>query len=241
MSHLAALVLALRILARAHRRLGPNPAARDRPAGPARGVCREREARRRHAQGDPGGTTFTVPAGWTMTTKGSMVVLDPPEPDSHLAIVDVKAKDADAAVAAGWAAYKPDFKRPLKISLPSGAARRLGGAQGLPVRDVAERAGAVQRATPGAPGEVWTVMLIDGTEPTFEKRGGPISLRLQSLRPKGYARESFAGKKAHPLDAKRLATLKEFVAGGDEDARHARRRASPSSTAGRSSGRAASA
>jgi hypothetical protein len=36
----------------------------------------------------PAGATFTVPAGWTMTTKGSMVVLDPPEPDSHLVIVD---------------------------------------------------------------------------------------------------------------------------------------------------------
>jgi hypothetical protein len=33
-----------------------------------------------------------------------MVVLDPPEPDSHLVIVDVKATDADGAVAAAWAA-----------------------------------------------------------------------------------------------------------------------------------------
>ena len=63
-------------------------------------------------------------------------------------------------------------------------------------------------------GDAWTVVLLDGSEPTFEKRGGPIGLALQSLRPKGYARESFAGKKANPLDEKRLATLKEFVAGG---------------------------
>ncbi len=40
----------------------------------------------------PAGTTFTAPAGWTLTTKPSMVVLDPPEPDSHIAIVDVKAQ-----------------------------------------------------------------------------------------------------------------------------------------------------
>src|SRR5512134_3054091 len=69
----------------------------------------------------PAGATFTVPAGWTMTTKGSMVVLDPPEPDSHVALVDVKAKDAEAAVAAAWSAYKPDFDRPLKIALPQEA------------------------------------------------------------------------------------------------------------------------
>ncbi|HEY7214588.1 MAG TPA: hypothetical protein VIC28_08155, partial [Thermoanaerobaculia bacterium] len=48
----------------------------------------------------PAGATFTVPAGWMMTTAESMVVLAPPEPDLHIAIVDVKAKDAEAAVAA---------------------------------------------------------------------------------------------------------------------------------------------
>jgi CubicO group peptidase (beta-lactamase class C family) len=58
------------------------------------------------------------------------------------------------------------------------------------------------------------VVLLDGTEPTFEKRSAPLQLTLQSLRPKGYARESFAGKKANPLDERRLAILKEFVAAG---------------------------
>src|SRR5262245_61458393 len=60
------------------------------------------------------GVTFTLPAGWTMTTRAPLVIVDPPETDSHLAIVDVKAKDANGAVTAAWAAYKPDFKRPLK-------------------------------------------------------------------------------------------------------------------------------
>ena len=56
-----------------------------------------------------------------MTVKGPLVVLDPPETDSHLALfdADVKdAKDADAAVAAAWAAYRPDAKWPLKLSNP---------------------------------------------------------------------------------------------------------------------------
>jgi CubicO group peptidase (beta-lactamase class C family) len=161
----------------------------------------------------PAGTTFTAPAGWTLTTKGPMVVLDPPEPDSHVAIVDVKAKDADAAVAAAWTAYKPDFRRPLKLSLPQAAK------DGWEERKVyAYETSPNERAVVGAyawrTGETWAVVLIDGTEPTFEKRGAPLSLALQSLRPKGHARESFAGKKAHPLDEKRLAVLRDFVAGG---------------------------
>ena len=46
-----------------------------------------------------------------------MLVLEPPETDSHLAIVDVRAVDAAAAVTAAWSAYRPDFKRPVKLVL----------------------------------------------------------------------------------------------------------------------------
>ncbi|MGZ6987842.1 MAG: serine hydrolase domain-containing protein, partial [Thermoanaerobaculia bacterium] len=63
-------------------------------------------------------------------------------------------------------------------------------------------------------GKVWTVTLVDAADATMEKRGGPISLVLSSLRPKGYARETFAGKKAHPIDAKMIATLKDFLSSG---------------------------
>ena len=161
----------------------------------------------------PAGTTFTVPAGWTMTTTGSLVVLDPPEPDSHVAIGDVTAKDADAAVAAGWAAYKPGFNRSLRISLPQ--APRNGWEERKAFQyETSPNERAVVSAYAWRAGDAWTVVLIDGTEPTFEKRGAPLSLAVQSLRPKGYSRESFAGKQAHPLDEQRLATLREFVASG---------------------------
>lgn len=161
----------------------------------------------------PAGTTFTAPAGWTLTTKDSMVVLSPPEPDSHVAIVDVKAKDADAAVAAGWAAYKPGFRRPQKLSLPQ-AAKDGWEERKAYSYETSPNERAVVGAYAWRRGDTWAVVLIDGTEPTFEKRGAPLSLALQSLRPKGHARESFAGKKAHPLDEKRLAVLRDFVATG---------------------------
>ncbi|HQR38464.1 MAG TPA: serine hydrolase domain-containing protein [Blastocatellia bacterium] len=159
----------------------------------------------------PAGATFTVPAGWTMTTRGSMVVLDPPEPDSHVVIVDVKAKDAEAAVAAAWTMFKPGFNRPLRISLPQ-TARDGWDERKVFQYETSPNERAVVQALAWRAGDAWTVVLIDGTEPTFEKRGAPVGLTLQSLRPKGYSRESFAGKKANPLDEARLATLKAFVA-----------------------------
>jgi len=161
----------------------------------------------------PAGTTFTVPAGWTMTTKGALVVLEPPETDSFFAIVDVAAKDADAAVAAAWAAYKPGFDRKLHLALPQ-AARNGWEERKAFQYETSPNERVVVSAFAARAGDAWTVILVDGTEPTLEKRGAPLGLALQSLRPKGYERELFTGKKANPLDEKRIATLKEFVANG---------------------------
>jgi len=142
-----------------------------------------------------------------------MVVLEPPESDSHIVIVDATAKDADGAVAEAWALYKPGFNRPLKISVP-GAARDGWEERKSFQYETSPNERAVVGAGARRAGTAWTVVLLDGTEPTFEKRGAPIGLLTQSLRPKGYSRESFAGKKANPLDDKRLAILRDFVANG---------------------------
>ena len=161
----------------------------------------------------PAGATFTVPAGWTMTPGDPMVVLQTPEADSRVVLVDVKAKDAEAAVAAAWGAYKPAFRRPLKIALPQEARNGWDERKAFQY-ETSPNERAVVGAYAWRAGDAWTVVLLDGTEGTFEKRGAQVGLALQSLRPKGYARETFAGKKAHPLDEKRLATLKSFVASG---------------------------
>ncbi len=57
----------------------------------------------------------------------------------------------------------------------------------------------------------WTVVILDGKQPTFEKRGSAVGQMLGSLRPGTYQRESFAGRKAGALNAERLAQMKEFV------------------------------
>jgi CubicO group peptidase (beta-lactamase class C family) len=160
-----------------------------------------------------GGTMFSLPAGWTLTTHGDLTVLAPPETDTHVAILDVKTKDADAAVAAGWMAYQPGFKRPLKIALAQ--APRDGWEERKAFQyETSPNERAVVQALAWRAGDTWTTVMIDGTEPTAEKRAGPLSMVIQSLRPRGYTRESFAGRKAHPLDAGRLQVLRDFVAGG---------------------------
>lgn len=157
-----------------------------------------------------GEASFMVPAGWAIVTGKNLVILQPPESDTHIAIVDTEATDAAGAVAAGWAAYKPEHKWPVKVVTPRPAREGWEDRQVFDYETSPNERAAVQAIALRA-GTTWTAVILDGSEPTFEKRGAQIGLIVQSLRPKGYQRESFAGRKAHPLDAERIGQMKAFV------------------------------
>ncbi len=156
------------------------------------------------------GATFTAPREWSVTSGGQKTVLVPPEADSHLVLVDVQAADAAAAVAAGWASYRADAKRPLRLATPQ-----------VPYEGWEERHSYSYETSPNEKvvvyalawraGRDWTVVIVEASRATLQKRNAAFSLAIGSLRPKGYQREMFAGKAAHPLDAGRIALLKDFV------------------------------
>jgi CubicO group peptidase (beta-lactamase class C family) len=158
----------------------------------------------------PGGAKFTVPAGWSITTGKDLVIVAPPETDTHIAIFDSQAADASAAVTAAWAAYKPGATRPVKLVTPRPAREGWDERQTFDY-ETSPNERAVVVAFALRAGKAWTVFILDGTEPTVEKRNSPIGLMFESLRPKSYQRESFAGRKPQPLDAAHIAQLKEFV------------------------------
>ncbi|MGZ5062639.1 MAG: serine hydrolase domain-containing protein [Usitatibacter sp.] len=161
----------------------------------------------------PAGATFTAPAGWTMTTRGNLVVLESPEGDSRLALVDTEGKDATEAMTAAWAAYRPDSKRPLKLVTPQAPINGWEERKTFEY-ETSPNERKVAFAVAARAGTSWTVWIFDASEPTFEKRGSQFSLVSRSLRPKGYSRETFAGRKAQPLDGARIATLRAFVEDG---------------------------
>ncbi|HEY6369240.1 MAG TPA: serine hydrolase domain-containing protein [Candidatus Sulfotelmatobacter sp.] len=156
------------------------------------------------------GATFTVPSGWSIESRKDLVILTPPETGTHIAIFDAQAADAKAAVAAAWAAFKPESNRPIKLVTPRPAREGWDERQIYDYETSPNERAAVQALALRA-GTAWTVIILDGTDPTVEKRSAPIGLVFQSLRPKGYNRETFAGRKPHPLDAARIAELKSFV------------------------------
>jgi CubicO group peptidase (beta-lactamase class C family) len=161
------------------------------------------------------GATFMAPQGWSIVTRGPAQVLEAPEGDSRIALVDVRAKDADAAVAAAWMAYRPEARRSVRLVTPE--ADKDGWQD---QRTYRYRTSPNERRTvlAGAKrhGDVWTVWIYDMLEATGEKRLGQVALILSRLLPPGYQRETFAGRRGNPLDQARLAELVAFIERGRE-------------------------
>jgi len=190
------------------------------PASPAAGTSPAAAASKERLAADTprttvGGNTFIAPAGWSIYVQGPATILEAPEGDSRIALIDLAAKDADEAVELAWKAYKPDHKWPLEVKLP------------VPDRDGWTRIAQYGYTT--SPNEkrgiavnvrfangMWTAAILDVAEATAEKRGSQLGVIFGKLLPKGGARESFTGKAAHVLDAARLAALGKFVENGRE-------------------------
>jgi CubicO group peptidase (beta-lactamase class C family) len=160
------------------------------------------------------GNTFIAPAGWSVAVRGPATIVEAPEGDSRIVIVDVRAKDADAAVAAAWAAYQAP-KWPLKVATDvpdkdGWSKQRNYSYQTSPNerRDVGVGVGFAN--------DVWTVTIYDMAQAVGEKRGAQVALIFDKLLPKGYSRETFAGKKAQRLDAARIAKLTKFIEDGQK-------------------------
>jgi CubicO group peptidase (beta-lactamase class C family) len=156
------------------------------------------------------GNTFIAPAGWSISVRGDATILGAPEGDSWVALVDVRAGDADAAVKAAWAAYKGEPRWPVKVATDApandGWTDRRGYVYDVPPNEKR----VVQTGTQRANG-TWTVLIFDATEAVAEKRLAEIQLILGRLLPKGGERESFAGRRVHELDPGRIAELTKFV------------------------------
>jgi CubicO group peptidase (beta-lactamase class C family) len=160
------------------------------------------------------GIAYLVPAGWTATVEGNRVVLKPAESDTAVALVDVgEAADAKAAAAAAWATWRPDMKR--KIEVATDRPGRNGWDAATVINyETSPNEHRSLFAVARSVGGKWSVMLVDGSEATMEKRGGSMSQLAAAWRPASFARENFAGKAANDLDPARVRELVEFVRQG---------------------------
>lgn len=159
------------------------------------------------------GNKFIAPAGWRVEVKGQMTLLTPPEGDSHIALIDLKASDADSAVKAAWAAYRPDARWPLKVT--NDFPDKDGWTN---LRDYTYQTSPNEKRDVGVStmraNDTWTVTIYDMAQAVGEKRGAQVALIFGRLFPKGYERETFAGKTAKKLGASEIAALSAFIESG---------------------------
>ncbi len=162
------------------------------------------------------GNAFVAPKDWSIRVKGPVTILTAPEGNSWIVLVDVQAGGPEEALAAAWRAYKPDAKWSVKVS------------NDLPDRDGWSRRRVYDYLTsPNEKrgvsalvcysGSSWTVVIEDMADAVAEKRSGQEALVLGRLLPKGYSRESFAGRKANTLDQARIAELGRFIEEGEKE------------------------
>ena len=161
------------------------------------------------------GNTFVAPKDWSIRIKGPATILTAPEGNSWVALVDVQTKGPDEALASAWQAYKPGAKWPVKVT------HDLSDQDGWSRRRVYEYLTSPNEkrgvaALVSYSGSNWTVVIDDLADAVAEKRDAQVELVLGRLLPKGYSRESFAGKKANTLNKARIAELVHFIESGQK-------------------------
>src|SRR5260370_37450208 len=118
--------------------------------------------------------------------------MEPPEADSPLVILDIHAADAAGAVAAGWAAYRPDANRPLRIATPQ-APYNGWDERHLYIYETSPNEKAVVYALAWRAGGGWLVVLVGADLPPVMERKARCLLARRSSDPKEMPRTMFKG------------------------------------------------
>ena len=179
-------------------------------AGPASPAAAQPPLARDTSMTTVAGNAFIAPVGWRVSVKGPATILEAPEAGSRIALIDVSATDADQAVALAWKAYARGKSWPLKVVTPGADRDGWSRIRNYDYQTSPNEKRGVSAQARQANGK-WTVVLYDMADAVGEKRGGQLALVFGQLLPKGFQRESFAGKKAQALDAARIAALGQFV------------------------------
>ena len=159
------------------------------------------------------GSTYIAPKGWTVTTKQGVLVLQDPDREVSVTFLERKERDGADAIAAAWKQVQPGFARTVKVIKP-GPGRDGWDAKIHVDYETTDAEGRSVWASARRKGDTWSVALSDGTREGWRRRGMQARLARESFRAKGVLEETFEGKRAHTLDAARLASLEAFIEDG---------------------------
>ncbi|WNG37007.1 beta-lactamase family protein [Archangium violaceum] len=153
---------------------------------------------------------FTVSAGWYVTEEHGRLLLEDPERELRITLLEVPGASAERALAEAWKQTRPDFALPVKLSahppVQDGWDELIQNTYDTPPREARVVAGFARRK-----GDTNYVILLDGSDAAMERRGAQAAQVLLGFKSARLAEESFASKTPLPLTAERLQTLESFV------------------------------
>src|SRR5437870_952324 len=159
----------------------------------------------------PSGATLKVAADWTVTTSTDGLILEDPEKQLKIELVEVEATAGmSAAISTAWSRRHPGFNRQELAASDSPGREgwdlfRWSRYETSP--DEARRVSALAARK----GSLAVVALFDGALAAAQRRSAQNTLVQESVRPAGYVRETYRGRTPRVLDAARIAQLKTFV------------------------------
>ena len=163
------------------------------------------------------GTRVTGVKDWSVRRDGDMTLFEAPENDARVGIIDTTAADARSAISAAWARMGgPNAKREPILLVPA-PARTGWDERFIADYDIPSDDKMFAQAIALRHGSAWTVYIVDAAIGTLGKRGAATSLIRSSLTPADYKPEDFSGRKPNPLDAARIAQMREFLSQAMKD------------------------
>lgn len=158
----------------------------------------------------PSGATFEAAAGWFVSTPGDATVLEDPDRELTLTLLEVKAADGPAAIAAAWEQAQPGFSRDVRQAFNPPAREGWDEiVQIIYVTATDEHRTVIAAARRKA--DIWYVTLIDGDDAALDRRGAQTQTAVSSFKAPGVEKESFAGRALHPFDAERQQAFADFI------------------------------
>lgn len=186
----------------------PPPLPQASPASPGAGAAKQLDKDTELAS--PSGTTFTVANGWWVTAREGDTLLEDPDRELQIVLLELSAASGEEAIVSAWKRVKPDFARPVYQTYRPPAQppwdEVVQSVYDVPAQEARTVVGAARRA-----GATWYVALIDGPNAAMGRRNAQLVTTLNGLKPRGAQEESLAGRTAKPLDAAAYASLDAFV------------------------------
>ncbi|WP_257453137.1 serine hydrolase domain-containing protein [Archangium lipolyticum] len=155
-------------------------------------------------------TPFTVSAGWYVTEQDGRLLLEDPERQLRLTLLEVPGPSAERAIDAAWKQTRPGFTLPVKHAVHPPA---QDGWDEI-FQNTYEPSSQEARVVVGLArrkGDTNYVVLLEGAAAAMDRRRAQAAQIFLGFKSARLAEESFAGKAPLPLTAERLQSFESFI------------------------------